>query len=228
MIKRKHIAAVAFSLFGTALSGAAQAQIDFSAFGGQYEVTITNLTRGQSFTPQLVVAHRRNSAIFELGKPASEALEILAEGGDTSPLTDELANVTTQATTIGGLLEPGQTVSTVIRGNPGRDVLSLAAMLIPTNDTFVALNGVPLPRRGVRTHMAPAYDAGTEENDQSCANIPGPRCDGEGFNPAPGEGYVYIGNGFHDLSADGGAEILGPLVYDWRNPVARVVVRRVF
>ncbi len=79
--------------------------------------------------------------------------------------------------------------------------------------------------------MVAAYDAGTEANDQSCANIPGPRCGGEGYNGEPGEGdegFIHIGNGFHDLgdTDSNGAEVLGPFTYDWRNSVARIIVRR--
>ena len=74
-----------------------------------------------------------------------------------------------------------------------------------------------------------AYDAGTEDNDQSCANIPGPRCGGEGFVSGGGEGFVHISNGFHDLgdTDENGAEVLGPATYDWRNSVARITVKRI-
>ena len=196
-----------------------------------YEVTITNITRGQTFTPQLVVSHDRGTALFTVGQPASVGLEELAEGGSTAALTDEVTTVTRDAVTVDGLLGPGQSVTTEIEARPNRDVLSVAAMLIPTNDTFMALDAVPLPRnRQTAVHYAPAYDSGTEANDQDCANIPGPRCGGEGFNadrPVDQEGYVYIGNGFHSLSADALVEILGPAVYDWRNPVARIAVTRV-
>jgi hypothetical protein len=104
-------------------------------------------------------------------------------------------------------------------------------MLIPTNDSFVALEGVPLPVLGARDLHAPAYDAGTEANDQSCARIPGPRCGGAGYDPEPAdgdEGHISISNGFHELGEvdDAGSEVLGPFLYDWRNPVARVTVRR--
>ena len=85
----------------------------FAAAGGytlKYEVTITNLTRGQAFTPQLVATHSRAVSLFQTGSPASLPLEILAEAGDTGPLTDallakpyEVADVQT----IPGLLAPG-------------------------------------------------------------------------------------------------------------------------
>jgi hypothetical protein len=167
-----------------------------------------------------------------VGEPASLAMEVLAEGGDTNPLTEELLSMSYRVRdvqTIGGLLGPGQSVTMTIEGSNHHRFLSLAAMLIPTNDTFVALDGVALPRRGSRAYLALAYDAGTEVNDQNCLNIPGPRCGGEGHSPGPNdgdEGYVYIGNGFHELPAVDFGEVLGPLVYDWRNPVAKVVVKK--
>ncbi len=218
MFRKQHVIAAAFLLAGAS----AQAQNL-----GQFEVTITNITQGQTFTPQLVVTHSANASLFDLGGQASPGLEQLAEGGATGPLQDELANATREATTIDGLLEPGQSVTAVISAR-GRDRLSVAAMLIPTNDTFMALNGATLPR-GNRpdVHMVPAYDSGTEANDQDCNNMPGPRCGGEGYNPEPAEGdegFIHIGNGFHSLG--GGESILGPDVYDWRNPVARIEVRR--
>ena len=113
----------------------------------QYEVSITNLTPGQSFTPQLVVTHPSDISLFAAGQPAGEPLEILAEGGDTGPLTNAVAGLVDDAQTIGGLLGPGQTMSVLVNGEPGRGVFSVAAMMIPTNDTFMALDSALLPRR---------------------------------------------------------------------------------
>ena len=201
--------------------------------GVRYEVTITNITPGQSFTPQLVVTHPASAILFRLGEPASEPLEILAESGDTQPLTTALEGVATDVTTIPGLLGPGEQVSTEITGNPGRGYISVAAMMSPTNDSFVAMNRVKLPASGAVQQLVPAYDAGTEYNDQSCANIPGPQCGGagEGHSPGPNdddEGFVHIGNGIHELGDEDnqGNALIDPKSYDWRNSVARITVRR--
>ena len=202
-------------------------------YTAKYEVTITNLTRGQVFTPQLVATHEQQVAIFELGQPAGLALETLAEGGDTSAVTIQLLENPSQIgdiLTVPGLLMPGASVTTTIEASIHHRYLSMVAMLIPTNDTFVALNGIPLHRNGVRSYLALGYDAGTEANDQNCNNIPGPRCGGAGHSPGPNdgdEGYVHVSNGFHELEQTDSGEVLGPAVYDWRNPVARVVVKRV-
>jgi hypothetical protein len=202
--------------------------------GATYEVTITNITKGQTFTPLLVATHSGSVRLFRVSEPATAELETLAEGGDTAPLA---AALETQGRSVGdvqtspGLLAPGETAVVTVRAGGQHRYLSVAAMLIPTNDTFVALNRARLPFHGERVLDAPAYDAGTEANDQSCASIPGPRCGGVGYDPEPAdgdEGHISISNGFHDLGDvdAAGNEILGPLDYDWRNPVARVTVRR--
>lgn len=213
------------------LAFAAQADDDDRPRGPRYEVTITNITKGQTFTPLLVATHSSKIAFFELGEPASVGLEILAEDGATGTLAEELAATgeVADAVTIDGLLGPGQRTSTVVRAAPGARRLSVAAMLIPTNDTFVALDSVRLPFFGSIKRQAIAYDAGTEANDQNCNNMPGPRCGGTGFVPGPSvgdEGYVYVSNGFHTLPPADDGEVLGPLTYDWRNPVALIEVRR--
>ena len=202
----------------------------------RYEVSITNTTKGQSFTPQLVATHKKSLSLFTLGEPASDSLELLAEGGDTAPLTQDIQNSTGQmgeVLTVPGLLAPGQTTVIEIMGNYKHHYLSLAAMLLPSNDTFVALSAIKLPRKGSVSHFALAYDAGTEKNDQNCAHIPGPHCGGLGeAHSMPSdmdEGFVYIGNGFHDLGdmdAEGNI-ILKPMMYDWNNPVALITIKRI-
>jgi hypothetical protein len=47
-----------------------------------FEVTITNITAGQVFTPILLASHRPGVRLFNVGEPASEELEVLAEEGD--------------------------------------------------------------------------------------------------------------------------------------------------
>lgn len=76
----------------------------------------------------------------------------------------------------------------------------MAAMILPTNDSFVALDSVALPLWGSRTYYAKSYDAGSENNDELCASIPGPQCGGDGeFTAVDGEGFVYISNGMHGI-----------------------------
>jgi hypothetical protein len=190
-----------------------------------YEVTITNLTEGESFTPFLVVSHRSGHPLFTLGQPASAELTALAEGGDTAPLASALSSMASVGSmaTSSGLLAPGKSVTIDIKAGGRFDHLSLAAMMVPTNDGFVSVQNVALPQgRHTRAVAGPAYDAGTEANDELCAHIPGPVCGGEGVSQGiTGVGYVHIHSGIHGIGD------LSPALYDWRNPVARVVIRAV-
>ena len=104
------------------------------------------------------------------------------------------------------------------------DRLSIAAMLIPTNDTFVGVN-IALPVDGTLTVVYGfAYDAGTEVNDETCASIPGPsfvECGGPGMGGAPGngEGAVVISSGIRGIGDFGSDR-------DWKNPVARITIQK--
>ncbi len=189
-----------------------------------YEVTVTNLTRGQSFTPILVASHRFHpNLLFKPGNPASPELATLAEDGDTGPLETALSGNTRvhDTATSSGLLEPGDSTTIEVQGQMGHGRISLAAMLIPTNDAFLAARNVRLPRGHEKvTIVVRAYDAGSEPNDEDCDNIPGPVCHGDGASPGvDGEGYVHVHAGIHgiaDLAAD---------AYDWRNPVASISIK---
>jgi hypothetical protein len=198
--------------------------VPLSAMGQstQYEVTITNITRGQAFTPTLLVTHKDDISLFTTGEPAMPELATLAESGAVAPLKsllDGLSGLVGATTSSGGLLFPGDSLTLTIAGGGKYDRVSFAAMLIPTNDAFVALNSLELPKKSV-TVVVPAYDAGSEANDELCANIPGPYCGDMDDSGTPGEGYVYIGNGVQgigDLDTD---------EFDWNNPVARVEISR--
>lgn len=188
-----------------------------------YEVSVTNLTRGVSFTPILVATHRPGVRIYTLGQPASEALSAMAEGGDTGPLAAMIGETPLAHTaSSAGLLDPGKSVTITVASQDAASHMSLAAMMLPTNDGFIALNDVPLPNgSGMATYLSSGHDAGSEPNDESCLNIPGPTCGGEGGSPLEGgEGFVHIHAGIHGIGDLQAAE------YDWRNPVARITVRR--
>lgn len=192
--------------------------------GRYYEVTITNITKGEIFTPVLVATHQRGVRLFELGQPASPELEALAESGNTQPLTDALlaSGKALDVVTSGGVLPPGQSVTLKVKSNGKHAYLSVASMLVPTNDAFVAVTGIRLSKKH-RSLTTPAYDAGTEDNDELCVSIPGPPfiCAGEGVSANGGEGYVYVHAGIQ------GNGDLVPASHDWRNPVARITIHRV-
>lgn len=213
---------------GIALAGGLGNSLPANA--GDFEVTITNLTRGQQFTPVLVASHKAGVKLFELGQPASPDLATLAEEGNTVPLASLLTAMpeVLEVTNSSGLLNPGASVTLKVKTRGAFNHLSVASMLIPTNDGFFALNGVKGPRfQAVATHTSVAYDAGSERNDELCASIPGPsfaECGGPGGGGVPTggeEGYVHVHAGIHGIGDLNTAE------RDWRNPVARIVIRRV-
>ena len=212
------------------LAVAAASSLAHADDGLRFEVTVTNLTRGQQFTPILVAAHRRGVSLFTSGDAASPELATLAEEGDTAPLTSLLSGLpeVKEVVSSSGLLDPGDSVTITVETGGPFDHLSVAAMLIPTNDGFFAINGVAGPKGNLLLRLdSPAYDAGSERNDEFCASIPGPgfaECGGPGGGGQPQgdeEGYVHIHAGIHGIGD------LRPEVRDWRNPVARIVVRRV-
>ncbi len=188
-----------------------------------YHVTVTNITNSISFTPILVTSHRKGISLYELGSPASDELTAVAEGGDTAPLAAvlEADPRVADVQNSGGLLEPGQSVTVTVSARKGARYISLASMMLPTNDGFIALNSVKAPRHRTVTYYSQGFDAGTEPNDELCISIPGPTCGGQGPSPgAGGEGYVHINRGIHGIGD------LAPDVYDWRNPVAEINITR--
>lgn len=222
-------------------AGIAALGLASNAMAAEYQVTVQNLTSGLYFTPVIVAAHDPSLAIFQPGTPASDQLQILAEGGDVGPMAELLESVGASVATGDGLLAPHASVEFTLSGNPG-DVLSAAAMLLPTNDGFAGLNSVVLPEGGETvTFEANGYDAGTEGNDEvlgtpeiGVPGFPAPPpvvasgtgTGATGFDLEP-EGYVHIHrNVIGDLDPAGGSSDINAAVHRWLNPVALVSITR--
>ena len=214
-----------YALTAAAVSGLLMSSTAATADGpASYHVTVTNITNSINFTPILVASHRKGVSLYELGSAASDELTAIAEGGDIAPLSAVLQDDPRVADVqdSGDLLGPGESVTVTVSATHGAHNISMASMMLPTNDGFIALNSVKAPRHGTVTYYSPGYDAGTEPNDELCISIPGPTCGGEGPSPgAGGEGYVHINRGIHGIGD------LPPDVYDWRNAVAKITISRV-
>ncbi|MEG3767184.1 spondin domain-containing protein [Alteromonas sp. 14N.309.X.WAT.G.H12] len=152
-----------------------------------YEVTLTNITQGQMISPPAVITHAAGVKLWEAGEPASVALEMLAESGDSSELV-ALPDVEHSVASETGLAPGESQTLTLELSDTDSMSLSLAVMLGITNDAFTGvtdldISGLELNESYQQSLMA--YDAGTEENDE----IAVPGIGGEGFN-ASREGDV--------------------------------------
>ncbi len=212
-----------------------------------FEVTVTNLTSGQPLTPPVVATHRGAYDAFDVGTPASEGVQQIAENGNGAPLLAELdasRHVGAFLQTGTGPLVPGglpgsgmfaDSVTFEITAGRGSNFLSYVSMLICTNDGFTGADGIKLPSRIGQTTGAATfgYDAGTEINTEDFADIV-PPCQalvgvtsddaGTGMtNPALAEGGVI-----HHHAGVAGIADLVPGIHGWdaNAPVAKILITR--
>jgi len=195
---------------------------------GQYEITVTNLTRGQVLSPPVVAVHAEYfGGIYQLGEPASTELAMVAEDAVNGPLMSML-QADPSVMSVGamdGPIPPGVSESIMLDGMGVFRYISVVGMLVETNDGFFALNGERGPNLGSATFFSPAYDAGSEANTELCQDIPGPPCGNKGVRVTDGaEGFVHVHEGFHTGDPDNGLPVAQ---YDWRNPVAKITITRI-
>jgi len=197
-----------------------------------YRVTVTNLTSGQYLTPPLVAAHRGGFRAFRVGHRASPEIRQIAENGNLDPAvaTWGAHPRVSDVVAAGGPVGPGAsaTIEFSATRHEARRV-SLASMLICSNDGFSGVNRLRLPRHVGATNSAYAFgfDAGTEINTEDFADIV-PPCpalsgvpttdSGSGMSdPALAEG----GRIRHHGGVVGGDD-LQPEVHGW-NPAHAVI-----
>ncbi len=221
------------------------AGVGSAANAATWDITITNLTHGNHFTPLLLTAHGQNDHLFQVGSAASLEMEHLAECGHLNPLLGTalvgVADMDTIADPAGGVLAPG--VSTTAMITTSETNLTIVSMVLPTNDAFMGLESQAIPSvAGTYTYWVNAYDAGTEENDEilaaagsACAYgdagmMPGaPGGDagtgGTGVSTADSNTMIHIHRGvLGDDNATGGKSDLNNTIHRWQNPVAKIVV----
>lgn len=213
-----------------------------TANAADINVRVINLTNGIWLTPFLVAAHPEGSSLFTVGQPASASLQAMAEGGDISGLVTDLTalGATIAEDPAGGPLAPAMSANVDINTDGTSNVLlSAVAMLLPTNDGFVGLNAISIPTDpGTYVFNVPAYDAGTEANDElltggGMPGVPGIPADPGGLTGTGGTGAaaadanpnVHIHrNVLGDTDPNGGISDVDSTVHRWLNPVLRVVV----
>lgn len=140
---------------------------------------LTNLTHGMYFTPRLAAAHGSDFSIFQVGATASPGLRTMAETGSPMVLAGEVPTDAVFAVDASGdsptiqegvprILSPGSTAVIMLEDVPDANVLlSLGAMLMPTNDAIVGMDSFSLPDgTGSYELFLNAYDVGTEANTE--------------------------------------------------------------
>jgi len=187
-----------------------------------FRIDLVNLTANQPMSPP--VAATTDHSWWNDGSAASIALEHLAEGGDASALIDGEKN----AVQTSSLLLPGMTASLTLKTDDERPMLSLATMLVNTNDAFSGLTAEDLSdlhSGEQRILWLPARDAGTEANSESAATIPGPAGGGEGFNADRDDvtGVVTLHPGVVGAEAGASGSALDAS-HRFDNPVLRVTI----
>jgi hypothetical protein len=200
-----------------------------------FDVTVTNLTNAQPVSPVTVIAHQSGYSMFTIGSPAGAGLEEMAEGGDNTALLAEatadamVVVARSGAAPIGPAGNETVTVDLLDSERSGLQ-LSVATMLVNTNDAFTGLNAVSVEAMAVGDSLqfdAVAYDAGTEADTEMAAHIPGPAGGGEGFNVARDDGIDQVAMHAGVVSQDDGlgtSDLTEQHRFD--NPVIRVRIER--
>ncbi|MEM9495394.1 MAG: spondin domain-containing protein [Pseudomonadota bacterium] len=164
-----------------------------TASATQVRVTVTNPGNGLALTPLYFGFHNGSVDLFDVGSTASAGIENLAELGtfnDPSLVDIREERLAQQADSVGGValgtsigapgpLEPGESASFIVDLDAVANRFAFfAAMIIPSNDTFVGLDdptgfalfdaaGNFLGPQTFNITGEFAYDAGTEVNNAS-------------------------------------------------------------
>lgn len=151
---------------------------------GELDITIENTSGGTAypalFSAPLWAVHDDSVSLFTGGMPASASLEILAEDGDPSALLGDLGAGVSDSDVAPMPLGTGASYQFTVAPDATTPNLSVVAMVIPSNDTFVAIASVALVDGGGNVLSAAeaeaaiaaalgAWEAGTEANQAGAA-----------------------------------------------------------
>ncbi|MEI8644005.1 spondin domain-containing protein [Pseudoalteromonas sp. Hal040] len=193
----------------------------------EFTVKVTNLTNAQPLSPIAAIAHSEGM-LWQIGEPASAALELMAEGGDNSELL--ATDFTMASSSAESPLPPGEQVTLMLSTEQLDSLkISLATMLVNTNDAFTGLNAIDVSSLAVNESLSRtsfAYDAGTEANSEAQGTIPGPADSGEGYNEMRDDiNRVAMHPGVVSQD-DGLTNSVLTSQHKFDNPVARITITR--
>ncbi|KAL3780853.1 hypothetical protein ACHAW5_002786 [Stephanodiscus triporus] len=193
--------------------------------GDYHWVEVTNLSFQQSFSEIFIMtaAHEVTEwlPIYRVGNHSSNALASLAQDADASEMQDrymhrrgvEQVKIFSDFDYLDDeqkYLQGGATAKFKISTSGDGERLSIAVGLPFTNDGVVVLQGAHIFDGA--EYLVPPLDAGVEANIQTCWSVAAEQEDfpwqsecanddtsDENFNDLPGEGFVHIHRGMHDL-----------------------------
>lgn len=209
-----------------------------SSQAAQIEVSVRNVNSNIYFTPMIVAASPPLQGTFRSGVPATPELKTLAETGNATPLLNAL-NAATATAVIAtypsvapvGFLRPNSNATATLTTTAQQTHLSIAAMILPSNDGFVGVSSWPIPTTpGVYSFDIDAWDSGTKRNDELSTNMPNPAflnlgTGGTGMTMEIKNSHVHIHRGnVGDFQTQGGLSDINAGTQRWVNPVARVTV----
>jgi len=204
------------------------ARVTIRRLNPAFEITVRNLTpdngngASQVFSPPVLTTHSPGVRMFRPGRFASAELAGLAEDALNQPMIDLLegSRRALDVQVAGGPIPPGAEDTWTLEIDRGFRRLSMAFMLVNTNDAFSGVDALRLPRSGAVTYRVRAYDAGSEVNDELIASIPGPCCGNPGSGVDERE-RIRAHQGIR------GVGDLAPETYDWDEPAAEIHVVRI-
>ncbi|WP_019616745.1 spondin domain-containing protein [Psychromonas ossibalaenae] len=202
-----------------------------------YQIEVSNLTNNQPLSPLLISLNDGRFMPWVEGSSASVALEKLAEGGDNSELLTAAQHADSgsyKVISADGPTGAGASKAWIVEFETAHESiptvhLSLAAMLVNSNDAFTGVDSLSLESLAVgdyKMNYYPAFDAGTEINSELIGSIPGPADGGTGYSETRDDiDFVHIHPGVIS-SDDGLADSVLNAGHKFDNPVLSIKVTR--
>ena len=215
MISRTRTAA---SLAALAIATFAAAPIAQAQTGAAHHVAIEyqDLSNTQGLSSAPFVSHAPGFHFFELGKPATVLLQVLAEEGNPEFLVGTAIGdpKTFLDEAIGLPSLPGKGRRVVVSVDAEHPLVSGGWMLAQTNDGFAGIDAVDAFHlsKPVVMEVYP-LDAGTEKNTESKADTVG------GLGRVPEHGVIARHPGIR-----GDADIAASFKFDPSKPVGRITI----
>ncbi len=129
---------------------------------------------GSHLSPMIAWSHTFEDTLFKSGAVASEGMEIMAETGAPTVITEEIKALIAKGSIldygVGSVFfTPGEE-EVQVRVSPSTPYITVVSMIAPSPDWFVSARNVKLYDQGKWVEQtsipAPLYDAGTDDGEE--------------------------------------------------------------